>query len=71
MLSCRRAAFALVNLVRYLLCSHYVLQEFCVFGSQLNVPRGGRGDTARDLVLVRNYPGDTVPKLFKTISPHF
>ena len=71
LLSSHRAAYALVNLVKYLLCTHYVLQDFCVFGNQLRVRRGGRGDSARDLVLVRNFPGDSVPKLFTTFSPSY
>ena len=70
-LSSRRAACTIVSLVKYMMCAHYVLPEFFVFSRQLNLRRGGRGDTSRDLVLVRNYPGDTLPKTFSTFSPSF
>ena len=70
-LSSRRGASAVVNLLKYLMCAHFCFADFCVFQDALPLRRGRRGDTGRDLVLVRNYLGDNSPKLFITISPSF
>jgi hypothetical protein len=70
-LVCRRGAAGVVSLVKYSLSAHYVLSGFVCYGSDLRTRRGGRGDTARDFVLVRNYFGDTFPTPFTTHSASF
>ena len=67
----RRAASAIVSLVKYFMCAHFTLPGFFVFPSELCLRRGGRGGVGRDLVLVRNFPGDNLPKQFSTFSPSF
>lgn len=70
-LSSRRAASAVVNLLKYVLHAHFILPGFCVLQHQLHLRRSLRSDTGRDLVLVRNYPGDNSLHQFSTISPSF
>ena len=70
-LAARRAANCVVNLVKYDLCNHFVLPNFFVPGCLINARRRARGDGGRDLVPVRNFPGDIIPKLFPTYSPSF
>ena len=69
--SARRAANCVVNLVKYDLCNHFILPNFFVPGCLINVRRRTRGDGGRDLVPVRNFPGDIIPKPFLTYSPSF
>ena len=70
-LSSRRAANGVVNLVKYDLCNHFILPIFFVPGCLISLRRRTRGDGGRDLVPVRNFPGDIIPKLFLTYSPSF
>ena len=70
-LSSRRAASAVVSLVKYIMCAHFSVPNFCVFSSELRLRRRERGDAGRDLVLVRNYLGDTTFIPFPTISSSF
>ena len=60
-----------VSLVKYMMCAHFVVPNFCIYSSELKLRRGQRRDAGRDLVLVRNFPGDTSFKPFSTISPTF
>ena len=60
-----------MSLLKYQLCSHYILPGFFAAGCEIGGRRGTRGDRARDLVLVRNYNTDNHPTLFKTHSPSF
>ena len=70
-LSSRRAASTVVGLVKYQMCAHFTVPNFCVLSSELNLRRRVRGDAGRDLVLVRNYPGDIHFIPFPTFSPSF
>ena len=67
----RRAASNVVSLVKYIMCAHFAVPNFCVFSFELNLRRRVRGDAVRDLVLVRNYPGDTSFLPFPTFSSSF
>ena len=70
-LSNRRAACAVVNLQKYLFGQHFMLQGFYCFGTELATRRSARRDTARDLLLLRNYPTDLEIKTFRGFSPSF
>ena len=70
-LAARRAADCVVNLVKYDLCNDFILPTFFVPGCLINARMRARGDGGRDLVPVRNFPGDIIPKLFTTYSPSF
>ena len=48
-----------------------MLSGFIALGSELDTRRSNRRDRGRDLVLVRNYPTDLLPTVFKTHSPSF
>ena len=68
-LSSRRAAAALVNLQKYVTCSHYFLPGFIYFCFELTIRRSARRD--RDIAIARNYLGDNFPILQPTISASF
>ena len=70
-LSNRRCASTVVNLMKYIYSAHFMLPNFCVFSFELPLRRGRRADVGRDLVLIRNFPGENFPKPFSTFSPSF
>ena len=70
-LSSRRCASAVVNILKYHLCSHYVLSGFVALGTEIDTRRSSRGDRGRDLVLCRNYFTDLQHTRFITHSPSF
>jgi hypothetical protein len=70
-LASRRGALAVVNLVKFTLSSHFILPGFFCYATELPTRRSGRGGTARDLVLVKNYPFFNQITTFNTYSPSF
>lgn len=70
-LSNRRCALGVVNLLKYLMCSHYVVPGFVAVGTEVQTRRSYRGGRDRDLVLVRNFSTDLNPTPFKTYSQSF
>jgi hypothetical protein len=70
-LSSRRAASAVVLLQKYVLGNHYLLNGFVCYGFELGFRRSIRRGTARDFVLVRNFPYDNTPIQFRGFSSSF
>jgi hypothetical protein len=67
----RRAAIAVVSLLKYLLGAQVMYPGFVCYGFEVRARRSARLDGANDVVCVRNYIDDALPSKFPIISSTF